>query len=55
MATNPAMMAGVARDHVGLFCLSVGDQTSCVGADRPDVQELSQPFNKRLWTPTLSL
>lgn len=54
MATNPAMITGVVRDHVGPFCLSLGDQMSCVGVDSPDVHRLSQPFNKRLCTPIMS-
>lgn len=54
MATNPAMITGVVRDHVGPFCLSLGDQMPCVGVDSPDAQELSQPFSKGLPTPILS-
>lgn len=54
MSTNPAMMAGVARDHVGLFCLSLGGQMCCASLDSPDVWELSQPFHKNLCTPILS-
>lgn len=41
MATNPAVMGTVARDCVGPFWLSLGDQMSCVDVDSPDVQELS--------------
>lgn len=54
MASSPATTAGVGRDHVGPFWLSLGDQRSCVGVDSPDVQELSQPLNKRLCIPLLS-
>jgi len=44
-------MAGVARDRVGPFSLSLEDQTSCDGVDSPDVQKLSQPFSKRFCAP----
>lgn len=51
---HPTMIIGVVRDHVGPFCLGLGEQMSSAGVDSPHVQQLSQPFNKRLCTPIWS-